>query len=478
MKKIKCLCMVIILICLSMNMFILANAKSNNVIELNDIIIHEKKDAYAYGDRVAISCKITSNCEINRCLVIFNMYSDMGFEFDLFYNSKTGRYEGISEPLGASLVEGTYPIYVIAFEEYGNSLAESDSFRGSISNGYYITINDNCAKGNHTFEYSYWQTVVEATTTRDGYMVRDCDECTAVVKKILPRIVRKTKSITGVQSSITLKPGGTATIKPVITPSNTTDKLVYVSSDSSIASITSQGKVNAHKAGKCTITVRSGDMKRTINVTVKKSNPYLNKTKVSLFVKEKYTLKLWCATSTVKWSSSNKKIATVNSKGVVTAKKAGTCTIKAKCGKKTYKAKITVKRDEPNFGATVFWYDTRGNYFEVIFHNYSKKPLTIYSSGAKMVDEDYKSFDRNVKLYKNKNVTLKAGQKRVLKFYVKGKTTWYDADDFTLKYTFKFDGKKYKGEVDSCDTAYKNGSKWYNTYSASKADDWYDEIWD
>ncbi len=44
----------------------------------------------------------------------------------------------------------------------------------------------------------------------------------------------------------------------------------------------------------------------------------------------------------VKWSSSNKKVATVTSKGKVTAKKEGKATIKAKVGKKTFTCKVTV----------------------------------------------------------------------------------------------------------------------------------------
>lgn len=44
----------------------------------------------------------------------------------------------------------------------------------------------------------------------------------------------------------------------------------------------------------------------------------------------------------VKWSSSNKKVATVNQKGKVTAKKKGKCTITAKVKGKKYKCKVTV----------------------------------------------------------------------------------------------------------------------------------------
>ena len=68
----------------------------------------------------------------------------------------------------------------------------------------------------------------------------------------------------------------------------------------------------------------------------------LNTKKKSLNVGKTYTLKLSKTKKKVKWSSSNKKIATVNSKGKVTAKKKGTCTITAKIGKSKYKCKITV----------------------------------------------------------------------------------------------------------------------------------------
>ena len=44
------------------------------------------------------------------------------------------------------------------------------------------------------------------------------------------------------------------------------------------------------------------------------------------------------------WKSSNPKVATVSSKGKVTAKKKGTTTVTAKVGKTTYKCKVTVLR--------------------------------------------------------------------------------------------------------------------------------------
>ena len=55
--------------------------------------------------------------------------------------------------------------------------------------------------------------------------------------------------------------------------------------------------------------------------------------KIKLYVKKHKKSKK------VKWKSSNKKVATVSKKGVVTAKKSGTATITAKIGKKKYKTK-------------------------------------------------------------------------------------------------------------------------------------------
>lgn len=74
-----------------------------------------------------------------------------------------------------------------------------------------------------------------------------------------------------------------------------------------------------------------------------KTKVSLSSKKVSLCVGDKTTLRLTGAKAKkVKWSSSNKKVAAVNRKGVITAKKAGKAVITAKYGKKKYKAKITV----------------------------------------------------------------------------------------------------------------------------------------
>lgn len=72
----------------------------------------------------------------------------------------------------------------------------------------------------------------------------------------------------------------------------------------------------------------------------------LNKTKATIYVGETVTLKLKNNKNKVKWSTSNKKVATVTKKGKVTGKQEGKATITAKVGKKKYKCKMIVKANK------------------------------------------------------------------------------------------------------------------------------------
>lgn len=70
----------------------------------------------------------------------------------------------------------------------------------------------------------------------------------------------------------------------------------------------------------------------------------LSKKKATVVIGTTLELQVKNTKKKVKWSSSKKKIATVNKKGVVKAKKAGKTTITAKVGKKKYKCKVTVPK--------------------------------------------------------------------------------------------------------------------------------------
>lgn len=101
------------------------------------------------------------------------------------------------------------------------------------------------------------------------------------------------------------------------------------SSNKSVATVSKTGKVVARKKGTCKIIIKGTNNKKyycTVNV----ETPVITKNAVKLNVGQKTTLGLKGNTQKIKWSSSNKNIATVNSKGVITAVAQGSVKITAK----------------------------------------------------------------------------------------------------------------------------------------------------
>ena len=78
-----------------------------------------------------------------------------------------------------------------------------------------------------------------------------------------------TTKISGLKSSMTLKKGQKTTLKPVISPLTSTDKVTYATSNKNIAAVSSTGIITAKKKGTAKITVRSGKKSYVIKVTVK-----------------------------------------------------------------------------------------------------------------------------------------------------------------------------------------------------------------
>ena len=127
----------------------------------------------------------------------------------------------------------------------------------------------------------------------------------------------------------------------------------WTTSNKKVATVTSRGKITAKKTGKARIiiTLASGK-KAVVNVTVQKTA--VKTTKISglkrsvvLKRRQKLTMKPVISPITsvekVTYKTSNKKVATVNSRGVITAKKKGTAKITVKSGKKTYTVTVKVK---------------------------------------------------------------------------------------------------------------------------------------
>lgn len=136
--------------------------------------------------------------------------------------------------------------------------------------------------------------------------------------------------------------GKKATIK--VTKTKVTGKVTFKSSNKKVATVNSKGVITGKKAGKAVITVKVGKYTKKLTVKVKKPSFKLVKSSAKLKKGKKTIIKVKAApVSKVTYKTSNKKVATVNSKGVVTAKKKGTAKITVKCNGITKTFKVTVK---------------------------------------------------------------------------------------------------------------------------------------
>ena len=145
------------------------------------------------------------------------------------------------------------------------------------------------------------------------------------------------------KTSAELIEGNTMQLTATVLPSNATNKTVtWTTSNSSVATVNSNGLVTAKAVGNATITARTTDgsnLSASCSVTVKQSSVLatsisLNKT--SAEINTGGTLQLTATVlpsnatnKTVTWSTSNSTVATVNSNGLVTAKSPGNATITA-----------------------------------------------------------------------------------------------------------------------------------------------------
>ena len=128
---------------------------------------------------------------------------------------------------------------------------------------------------------------------------------------------------------------------------NTGKKLIYTSSNKKVATISSSGKVKAVGMGTCTITVKTSDGIYRDSLKLSVGRIQLKKSTYQLKIGKKLSNVVKQNTTGYKlvYSSSNKKVATVSSNGVIKAKKKGTTyiTVKSKKGNIQSKCKIVVK---------------------------------------------------------------------------------------------------------------------------------------
>ena len=186
-------------------------------------------------------------------------------------------------------------------------------------------------------------------------VIAKTDASQAEVNEALSHLQAAEKELVKVTAALdkktaTVYAGKTVTLKAT---SNDKDaKATFTRSNTKVATVSSTGIVKGVKAGTATITASYGNAKATCKVTVKAPSVKFAKKTVVVYKGKTATVKATLAgVSSVKYTSSNNKVATVNSKtGAVKGVKAGTVTITATSGKLKATYKLTVKN--PTFSLT------------------------------------------------------------------------------------------------------------------------------
>ena len=237
----------------------------------------------------------------------------------------------------------------VQLSSFVTDLTKGDYIISYVSDNVVVATVDNA--GNVTGQNAGTANITITLASGISAAIRIRVEQTSAIKQ--PNVSGQTKMTTTqlkVGSTIKVGAGQKKKLAVTITPKNSTDKVTYTSANKKIATVSSDGTITGKKVGKTKITVKSGSKKVTVTVTVTKKAPTGIKgipAKKTLKKGKTLTLKARLvptgAEAKVTYKSSNKKVATVDAKGKVKAKKAGTAVITVTAGKVKKTCMITVK---------------------------------------------------------------------------------------------------------------------------------------
>ena len=159
---------------------------------------------------------------------------------------------------------------------------------------------------------------------------------------------------------VKLNDGNETTVEATVSPADATDvKVSYASTDEAVATVDKDGRVQVLQPGECDITttlMQDGEKVTEKTTHVKAfyevESITLDSNEGKLTVGNSHTIKATvapeevAAETTIEWSSSNEKVATVDENGKVTAIAAGEATITANAGEKSTTYKLTVQAEK------------------------------------------------------------------------------------------------------------------------------------
>jgi len=228
------------------------------------------------------------------------------------------------------------------------SIPDSVTSIGSNALGYYLYMDEDLQKVSNFKIYCNKGTAAEDYAIKNGFRYSSMPVPTP---KAESTAIKPTKVVLS-EKRVTLGVNETYIIITTITPTNANrDTIItFNSSKPEIAKVDDKtGKITALKSGTSTIIAKTANGKEaSINVIVKKAPTKITVSKKTVTLNNgkdyqiTYSLPKGTASNNVTFTSSKKSVATVNSKGKITAKQKGTTTITVK----TYNGKtekITVK---------------------------------------------------------------------------------------------------------------------------------------
>ena len=174
--------------------------------------------------------------------------------------------------------------------------------------------------------------------------------------------------------------GETQQLSPTVRPRNSTDSVIYLTDDSSVLTVSNSGVVQAVGVGTATVTAAAGNQICAYTISVSMDSTMivtemdLALSSNTIYVGNSVSASLQVRPSsasqyaTISLTSSNEKVATVNSFGRVTGVSPGTATITAACGSVTASTTVTVLAipTEATTGGTVSSGTTSANSGQVI----------------------------------------------------------------------------------------------------------------
>ena len=202
----------------------------------------------------------------------------------------------------------------------------------------------------HTHTYGNWKTIQKATIFEAELRQCECSICELTQTKYFGTKLKPMIKLN--TSSVTLKIGQSTTGLKV-TMSNGDSVLSWKSSNTKVVKVSKTGKLVAQKrAGKATVVVKlNSGLSKKIPVTVQKTTVKTTKitglkNKITLNAGKTTTLKPvlqpFTSQEKITYISSNKRVVTVNSKGVLKAIGKGTARIIVKSGKQKFVINVKV----------------------------------------------------------------------------------------------------------------------------------------